>query len=270
MTSLFSNGGSISVFIDKDKKKHYSVRKPASKFDRDKISSKYLTWTNHGDFTYSLKLAAPDLSFAFDMESKKDPLLVGENGLIPMGKTGYSYYYSLTDADMKGTLVFENRTFTLKGKGWIDHQWGTWSYGRDFDSWEWFSIQLGDGTDIMIGKIMLADQTLDSGMNILTKDNETSFISNIDIEYLDNWLDDNGLTWSRKWRVTSITQEYDIKLTASLDFDDQFVSDTVFEGSGTVKGTINGKEVEGLMFFEKLYFGQKKMKRRKMSSPSVD
>jgi len=38
----------------------------------------------------------------------------------------------------------------VEGKAWMDHQWADVAYGKD--KWTWFSIQLEDGTDIMLAE----------------------------------------------------------------------------------------------------------------------
>ena len=57
-----------------------------------------------------------------------------------------------------GSLTVEGRTFTVDGKAWFDHQWGDFiSVGGG--GWDWFAIDLADGTDLTLSLVRAADGT---------------------------------------------------------------------------------------------------------------
>jgi len=77
----------------------------------------------------------------------KPPVLHGGSGYLSFGPVGDSYYYSRTRLAVEGTLYVEDTAHAVRGQAWMDHQWG------DFlvvGGWDWFSVQLDDGTELML------------------------------------------------------------------------------------------------------------------------
>ena len=59
------------------------------------------------------------------------------------------YYFSLTRCAVGGTIDTGSGPETITGgEGWFDHQWGN-SWVASNDGWDWWGVQLGDGTDIL-------------------------------------------------------------------------------------------------------------------------
>ena len=49
----------------------------------------------------------------------------------------------------QGTIEIDGNTFEVKGLSWFDREWSTSALGKDTVGWDWFSIQLDDGREIM-------------------------------------------------------------------------------------------------------------------------
>src|SRR3989338_1356014 len=80
------------------------------------------------------------------LTTKKPPLLEGGKGWVDMGKH-QTYYYSLTDLEAQGSLLINKEYFQVTGRAWFDHQWADVPY--DKNQWNWFSLQLDNGSDLM-------------------------------------------------------------------------------------------------------------------------
>ncbi len=65
-----------------------------------------------------------------------------------MKDAGDSYYYSRSRMTASGVIKIGGTTEKVTGISWFDHQWGDFSVG--VLKWEWFSLQLDDGMDVMI------------------------------------------------------------------------------------------------------------------------
>ena len=97
--------------------------------------------------------AAADRSFGLDLAltSTKPAALHGGIGFVDFGPAGSSYYYSRTRLDASGELTLDGETYAVTGIAWFDHQWG------DFISvgggWDWFAINLEDGTDLTLSVV---------------------------------------------------------------------------------------------------------------------
>jgi predicted secreted hydrolase len=92
------------------------------------------------------------------LASRKPPALHDRDGWIDFGPGGGSYYYSRTDMAADGRLTLGDRTYEVVGQAWFDHQWGDFiSVGGG--GWDWFAVNLSDGTDVTLSLVRDADGT---------------------------------------------------------------------------------------------------------------
>ena len=91
----------------------------------------------------------------------KPPVLQGENGLSRKGPgaSEFSRYVSITRLEAKGALKRGTRTEPLSGTAWFDHEWGPGVLPSDAAGWDWFALQLDDGSDVMLYRMRRADGT---------------------------------------------------------------------------------------------------------------
>ena len=98
------------------------------------------------------RLAANMGEYAIDLELSTDrPPVLHDGGLVTFGPAGDSYYYSRTRMELSGTLVDGGEPVPVRGTAWFDKQWGNFLVLGG--GWDWFSIQLDDGTDVMLNLI---------------------------------------------------------------------------------------------------------------------
>jgi predicted secreted hydrolase len=81
----------------------------------------------------------------------REPVLQGDAGLSQKGRElgNASYYYSLPRIAVRGSLRSEGDERTVSGQAWLDREWSTSALDDDQVGWDWFALQLDDGTDIM-------------------------------------------------------------------------------------------------------------------------
>jgi predicted secreted hydrolase len=95
------------------------------------------------------------LTLAFPA-SGRPPALHGGSGWLDFGPAGGSYYYSLTRLVGAGVLALDGADVPVTGIAWFDHQWGDFiSVGGG--GWDWFAVNLDDGTDLTISLVRAAD-----------------------------------------------------------------------------------------------------------------
>lgn len=103
----------------------------------------------------TLKAISSGLAFSFTMTPEKPPVWEANDGVVEMGQKDrsdqVSYYYSFTRLRTSGTLSYTDRSGKevvrhLSGSSWLDRQWGDFTNS----GWDWFSIRLFDGRDIML------------------------------------------------------------------------------------------------------------------------
>jgi len=72
-----------------------------------------------------------------------------------------SWYFSYTDMATEGTLKTGDAVRGVSGKSWFDREISAGRMGQGQKGWDWFSIQLDDGREIMLYNMRKADGTID-------------------------------------------------------------------------------------------------------------
>ena len=91
-----------------------------------------------------------------NLHATRPPVLHDTDGWIDFGPAGGSYYYSRTRLQVEGGLTVDGRLRRVDGSAWFDHQWGDFiSVGGG--GWDWFAINLDDGTDLTVSLVRAAD-----------------------------------------------------------------------------------------------------------------
>lgn len=95
------------------------------------------------------------------LTASKPPILQGVQGLSPKGpeKSNASHYYSLPRLETQGVLEIGPNRYTVRGHSWFDHEWSTQALDTDVAGWDWFSVHLDNGQDLMVCQIRKADGT---------------------------------------------------------------------------------------------------------------
>jgi predicted secreted hydrolase len=106
-------------------------------------------------------LGASDDSTRFGLEltqtPQKAPIIHGENGVSQKakGRGRASHYYSFTRLSTRGTLRIGNERFQVSGQSWFDHEFGSNQLAAGQVGWDWFSLQLEDGRELMLYRMRL-------------------------------------------------------------------------------------------------------------------
>ena len=134
-------------------------------------TARYRVWNENWQATIDAggvhHLQAQTAGFAIDLhlDENRPAVLHGDHGYSRKGAaTGNaSHYYSLTRMPTRGTIVLDGRAIGVAGLSWMDHEFGTSFLEPEQIGWDWFSIQLDDGRDLMIFQLRRADGSIDPG-----------------------------------------------------------------------------------------------------------
>jgi len=156
---------------------------------------------------------------ALDLAATKPPALHDRDGYIDFGPAGGSYYYSRTAMTAAGTITVGDRTLGVDGTAWFDHQWGDFiSVGAG--GWDWFAVNLDDGTDITISLVRAADGSYPLVYGTLVDEaGVTRHLGDADltVEVEGVWASPaTGTTWPAGWTVTLPGEELVIRLEPSV------------------------------------------------------
>jgi predicted secreted hydrolase len=101
---------------------------------------------------YSLRAAQDEVAIDLCLTDLKGPILQGDRGYSRKGPEpgNASYYYSLTRLASSGTVRVGETAHKVDGLSWMDHEFSTSALGPELVGWDWFSIQLDDGSELMV------------------------------------------------------------------------------------------------------------------------
>jgi predicted secreted hydrolase len=105
--------------------------------------------------TYTARIAARDFTLALEFRMRQPPLLQGDEGVSRKGPlpAQASYYYSVPQLGLSGTMVIEGRERSVDGVAWLDHEWSSAYLASEARGWDWTGINLDDGGALMAFRI---------------------------------------------------------------------------------------------------------------------
>jgi predicted secreted hydrolase len=102
-----------------------------------------------GDGVFSLAADMADYAIRLDVATTKPAALHDGDGYLDYGNGTASYYHSWTRLAVSGEIDTGSGWEPVTGSAWMDHQWGDFATYQD-GGWDWFALQLDDGTDAML------------------------------------------------------------------------------------------------------------------------
>ncbi len=199
-------------------------------------SSKPLAfWIEHwrlesvqADRLFPLRLVATDRAHKISLDLLLTPdkrlTLQGNEGLSKKGPVpgNASYYYSYTRLSTSGTVGWDNNKTSVEGRSWFDHEWTTSALNNDQQGWDWFSIQLENGYDLMYFRVRSTHkESATQSISLVDPDGNKIPVdtSNIVLTELSHWTSPNGKRYPAKWLFA--LPEHQIKLTLTPRIEDQ-------------------------------------------------
>jgi predicted secreted hydrolase len=129
-------------------------------------STRYLVWVGD-DYagleadrsTHRLVGHAPEFALDLELTPERPPVIHGRDGVSQKsaGLGNASHYYSFTRLATRGRLVLGADTLAVEGLSWMDHEFGSDQMRNTHTGWDWFSVQLADGRDLMLYRLRTVD-----------------------------------------------------------------------------------------------------------------
>ena len=219
-------------------------------------------WEVRGDGG-TQRLRAKDGEHAVDLTlvTQKPPVVHGENGVSQKGEgRGHaSHYYSLTRLKTDGTITVRGKAFPVTGLSWMDHEFGSTQLNPDQVGWDWFSLQLDDGSELMLSIIRKSDGRPDpySAGTFVAPDGHTVGLRHPDFAVLplEQWKSPRGRgVYPMKWRVS--VPQVGVEVTVTPALADQELDTgkstrvTYWEGAVFAEGTRQSRRVSGHGYVE--------------------
>lgn len=213
------------------------------------------------DGVIHLRTSAGDDALDLRLRSRKPPAVHGENGVsVKAEGEGYaSHYYSLSRLDVQGNATIGGRAEKVSGIGWLDREFGS-SVLREYQTgWDWFSIQLDNGVELMLYVIRRADGSADvtSSGSLILEDGRVIHLTRpmFAIQSLGTWTSrESGATYPMGWRVRVPELGVDLRLRERMKEQELITESstriTYWEGAVTVDGRFGTSAVRGLGYVE--------------------
>jgi predicted secreted hydrolase len=123
------------------------------------------TWAvNWDESGFSFNAQTPDFAFELKTHPLKPLVYQGPEGLSRKTSDGSaaSLYYSFTRLATAGTVTLPGASAsTVIGQSWMDKEFGSGQLGAQQVGWDWFSLQLNDGREIMLYLLRNKDNQVD-------------------------------------------------------------------------------------------------------------
>jgi len=197
------------------------------------------------------------LGLQLALAQQAPPALNGRDGWVDFGAAGGSYYYSRTRMSATGALLVDGERVAVTGSAWFDHQWGDF-IAVGGGGWDWFAVNLGDGTDLMLSLVRSADGTYPLVYGTLVSPDGTSrpiARDEITVSALGRWTSARtGTTYPSGWRVRVSGAALDLLVVPTVrdqELDTRATTGVIYwEGSEDVTGTRAGRSVTGRAYVE--------------------
>jgi predicted secreted hydrolase len=197
------------------------------------------------------ELSATTPEFALDLK------LVPQRPIVLQGNAGYSrkgpepgnasHYYSITRLGVEGAVRIDQQEWPVSGLAWLDREWGSSQLGADLAGWDWFSLQLDDGRDLMVYRLRTQDGEASpfSAGKLVDPDGNSRTLGPADFTATPRrqWRDPQGQRWPVAWTVEVPSE--DLKLEVETRFDEQRWTGAVdyWEGAVSVRDAGTGESV---------------------------
>lgn len=191
------------------------------------------------------------------------PILHGDRGLSQKGPEpgNASYYYSLVGLETTGVITNGQYISAVAGLSWMDHEYSTSALSGDAVGWDWFSVQLENGSILMFAQVRNRDGSTTgefSGTLVDVAGQQQAInADNFSVTVLDQWTSPRtAITYPSGWQVNFPTFAIDLTIQPLIDDQEMDVSFVYWEGAVTVAGTMNGEPVRGAGYVELTGYGQ--------------
>ena len=198
-----------------------------------------------------------DIVIDLTLTDVKGTVLQGQAGYSPKGSEpgNASYYFSQTRLQTEGSLTTRGETFSVSGLSWMDHEFSTSALAPEQVGWDWFSIQLDDGSELMLFQFRREDGSSDqfSSGTFIAADGQTTHLAreDFDITVGDTWRSPrSGAEYPSQWELRVPSLDLTLALEPYLSDQELNVFFVYWEGAVHITGTRAGNAVAGNGYVE--------------------
>jgi predicted secreted hydrolase len=196
----------------------------------------------------------PDMELTLNLVPRKPLAFHGKSGLSQKGpeEGQASYYFSYTNLATEGWIKTpqSQSTIPVKGTSWFDHEFGSNQLTPNQVGWDWFSLHLSDGQEVMVYFLRKKDGSTEpsSSGTLVTRSVNAIHLkrSDINLEVLDYWKSPkSGGRYPSRWRLKIPSAKIELELSALVPSQELLTEGSTgiiyWEGAVAGKGISAGK-----------------------------
>jgi predicted secreted hydrolase len=185
-------------------------------------------------------------------------VLHGENGYSRKGEevTNASYYYSQPRLRADGFVTVDEVRYSVSGLAWKDHEFSTSVLDKNQIGWDWFSLQLEDGSALMLFQLRERDggTSASSSGTFIDGDGIPRPVQKDDFEItvLEEWRSPHTQgVYPAAWEIQLDKPDCQLEIQPWMaDQEIHFPAVTYWEGAVRVEGMCNGSRTRGNGYIE--------------------
>jgi predicted secreted hydrolase len=214
--------------------------------------------TTNDEFAIPWRIHAGDKNIAIDLTlvPLKPPILNGIDGLSQKSSQpgNASYYYSVSRLQTDGTLRVDGIDYAVTGLSWLDREWGSSALSKEQHGWDWFALQLSDGSDLMFYNLRRIDGSQDSHSagTWIRADGRALPLTRDDVavDVKEYWNSPHGGRYPMEWQIDVAPLALNLHVIPVLKAQELSTNVRYWEGAVDVKGQRAGNELTGRGYVE--------------------
>jgi len=220
--------------------------------------------TGPGQYRLTAQTETESGRMAIDLilTESRPPLLHGDRGLSQKGPEAgnASYYYSLVRLQSRGRVTFDDATTTVSGLSWMGHELGTSALSADATGWDWFAVTLDNGVVLMFAQVRSASgrpQDIFEGTLSYADGRQVAIRpDDFTLTPTGQWTSPTtGIEYPSGWQVAFPAYAIDLTIEPLIPDQEMTVAFVYYEGATTIRGTMEGKPVNGRGYVELTGYG---------------
>jgi predicted secreted hydrolase len=206
--------------------------------------------------SWQLHAAQPGYSIDLVLEPQSAPVLNGEAGLSRKSDQAAdaTYYYSIPRLGLRGRLLRDGRAIEVRGLGWLDREWGSGGLGPSEVGWDWFGLQLADGSTLMFYALRDRDgrREAHSAGTWMAPDGNVRALTDADVGIAVNgeWRNGSGDRYPAGWHIRVPALTLDLRVRPVLADQELQTTPRYWEGAVDVSGERAGSSLGGRGYVE--------------------
>jgi predicted secreted hydrolase len=213
---------------------------------------------------WELHAAQPGYSIDLVLEPQSAPMLNGTAGLSKKSDrpADATYYYSIPRLGVHGRLLRDGQTVEVSGLAWLDREWGSGGLGPSEVGWDWFGLQLADGSALMFYALRDRDgrRNAHSAGTWMAPDGSVRALTDADVGIAvdGEWRNDSGDRYPSGWRIRVPALTLDLSVRPVLADQELQTTPRYWEGAVDVRGERAGASLAGRGYVELVGYAQER------------